>query len=115
MNYAVSRSWLDKDAVVKPEDSLTREQLAVLLASFMKYSKLAAFLDNDATVTSFSDSTSIKDKGAVALVVRLGLLQGDNGRFNPQQQVTKAQAAAVIMKLVELQGKTDTAIGQQYM
>ncbi|MNB82549.1 Endo-1,4-beta-xylanase A precursor [compost metagenome] len=115
VNYAVSRSWLDKDAVVKPEDSLTREQLAVLLASFLKYSKLAAFLDNDATVTSFSDSTSIKDKGAVALVVRLGLLQGDNGRFNPQQQVTKAQAAAVIMKLVELQGKTDTAIGQQYM
>lgn len=115
VNYAVSRSWLNRDAVVKPEDSLTREQLAVLLASFLKYSKLAAFLNNDTTVSSFSDSASITNKGAVALVVRLGLLQGENGKFNPQQQVTKAQAAAVIMKLVELQGKTDTAIGQQYM
>lgn len=115
VNYAVSRSWLDRDAVVKPEDSLTREQLAVLLASFLKYSKLAVFLNNDTTVSSFSDSAAITNKGAVALVVRLGLLQGENGKFNPQQQVTKAQAAAVIMKLVELQGKTDTAIGQQYM
>lgn len=115
VNYSVSRSWLDKDKVVKPEESLTREQLAVLLASFLKYSKLSSFLDNDATVTSFSDSASVTNKGAVALVVRLGLLQGENGKFNPQQHVTKAQAAAVIMKLVELQGKTDTAIGQQYM
>lgn len=116
VNYAVSRSWLDRDSVVKPEDSLTREQLAVLLASFLKYNKLSAFLSDDTTVNGFSDNAAITNKGAVALVVRLGLLQGENGKFNPQQQVTKAQAAAVIMKLVELQGKTDTAIGgQQYM
>ncbi|MNE62481.1 Endo-1,4-beta-xylanase A precursor [compost metagenome] len=113
VNFAVSRSWLDKDAVLKPEDKLTREELAVLVSSFLKYSKLAAFLGNDNTVTSFSDSASITNKGAVALVVRLGLLQGENGKFNPQQHLTKAQAASIIMKLVELQGKTDQPIGQQ--
>lgn len=113
VNFAVSRSWLDKDAVIKPEDKLTREELAVLVSSFLKYSKLTAFLGNDNTVTSFSDSASITNKGAVALVVRLGLLQGENGKFNPQQHITKAQAASIIMKLVELQGKTDQPIGQQ--
>lgn len=42
--------------------------------------------------------------------MKLGLLEGENGKFNPQQIVTKAQAAIVIMKMVELQGKLDQPI-----
>lgn len=99
-------------AALQPESKLSREQLAVLLASFLKYDKLSAFLGNDSVITGFSDNAAIQDKGAVALAVKLGLLQGENGKFNPQQIVTKAQAANVIMKLVELQGRTDQVIGQ---
>lgn len=94
------------------QSKLTREQLAVHLANFLKYNKLTAYLDKDVTVSQFSDSSAINNKGAVALVVKLGLLKDDNGKFNPQQNVTKALAASVIMKLVELQGKTDQIIGQ---
>ncbi|MHA6534688.1 S-layer homology domain-containing protein [Paenibacillus sp. BAC0078] len=112
VSYAVSHGWIGKDAVLQPDNTLSREQLAVLLASFLKYNKFSAFLQNDTAVSSFSDSAAIKDKGAVALVVKLGLLQGDSGKFNPQQKVTKADVATVIMKLVELQDKTDQAIGQ---
>ena len=64
------------------------------------------------SVNQFSDSSSISNKGAVALVVKLGLLKDENGKFNPQQNVTKALAASVIMKLVELQGKIDQPIAQ---
>ena len=113
VSFGVTRNWLDKDAVIKPEEKISREELAVLLSSFLKYSKLTAFLGNDSTLSSFSDSSAISNKGAVALVVRLGLMQGENGKFNPQQHVTKAQAASIIMKLVELQGKTDQVIGLQ--
>ncbi|MNI57852.1 Endo-1,4-beta-xylanase A precursor [compost metagenome] len=113
VSFAVSRNWVDAGKSVQPEKKLNREELAVLLSSLLKYSKLASFLDNDSTVTSFSDNAAITNKGAVALVVHLGLLQGEGGKFNPQQNVTKAQAAAVIMKLVELQGKTDQPIGLQ--
>lgn len=112
VSYAAEREWIDRKAVLQPENKLDREQLAVLLASFLKYDKLSAFLVNDSAITGFSDSAAIQDKGAAALAVKLGLLQGDNGRFSPQQKVTKAQAATVIMKLVELQGRTDQAIGQ---
>lgn len=112
ISYAVEREWIKRDVVLQPENKLSREQLAVLLASFLNYSKISGYLENDATVTSFSDSTTIKNKGAVALAVKLGLLEADNGKFNPQQNVTKAQAAIVIMKLVELQGKTDRNLGQ---
>ncbi|AIQ20211.1 hypothetical protein H70357_28535 [Paenibacillus sp. FSL H7-0357] len=112
VNYSADRKWISKDEVLQVEGKLTREQLAVLLANFLKYNKLTAYLDKDVTVSQFSDSSAINNKGAVALVVKLGLLKDDNGKFNPQQTVTKAAAASVIMKLVELQGKTDQIIGQ---
>lgn len=113
VKYAVNRSWIGRDAVLQPDKKLNREELAVTLAAFLKYSKLSAFLQDDAIVNGFSDSTAIQNKGAAALSVRLGLLQAENGKFNPQQGVTKAQAASVIMKLVELQGKVDQAIGER--
>lgn len=112
VSFAVERGWVSKDSVLQTESKLTREQLAVLLTSFLKYNKLSSYLDKDATVTQFSDSSSISNKGAVALVIKMGLLKDEAGKFNPQQNVTKALAASVIMKLVELQGKTDQAIGQ---
>ncbi|MNC59671.1 hypothetical protein D3C75_1094970 [compost metagenome] len=99
---------------MQPEKKLTREELAVTLASFLKYTKLSAFLQDDAVLNAFSDSAAIQNKGAAALSVRLGLLQAENGKFNPQQSVTKAQAAVIIMKLVELQGKVDQAIGERF-
>ncbi|MNC33002.1 hypothetical protein D3C75_813830 [compost metagenome] len=68
--------------MLQPDNKLSREQLAVLLASFLQYSKISVFLENDTAVSSFSDSASIKNKGAVALAVKLGLMQGDNGKFN---------------------------------
>ncbi|WP_342480599.1 YcdB/YcdC domain-containing protein [Paenibacillus sp. FSL L8-0340] len=110
INYAVNRGWISRDTVVRPESKLSREELAVQLSFFLKYGKLSSFLANDAVVSSFSDSAAINYKGAVALVVKLGLLEGENGKFDPQRIVTKAQAAIVIMKMVELQGKLDQPI-----
>ncbi|OMD37063.1 S-layer homology domain-containing protein [Paenibacillus odorifer] len=112
VTYAADRKWINKDESLQIDSKLTREQLAVLLANFLKYNKLTTYLDKDVTVSQFSDSSSINKKGAVALVVKLGILKDDNGKFNPQQTVSKALAATVIMKLVELQGKTDQIIGQ---
>jgi hypothetical protein len=112
VSYAVERGWISKNEVLKPESKLTREQLAVQLTSFLKYNKISTYLDKDTIVNQFSDSSSISNKGAVALVVKLDLLKDENGKFNPEQNVTKALAASVIMKVVYLQGKTDQQIGQ---
>lgn len=112
VNYAAERQWISRDTTFQPEKELTRDQLALLLSSFVKYNKLSAYLEKDASVSKFSDAASIRNKGAVALVVKLGLMQGQSGKFQPQQTVTKAEAASVIMKLVVLQGKTDQPLGQ---
>ncbi|OAB41465.1 YcdB/YcdC domain-containing protein [Paenibacillus glacialis] len=112
VNYAVERTWIKNDTTFQAKNELTREQLAVLLTSVVNYSKLSTYLSKDTTVNQFSDAKDINNKGAVATVIHLGLMEGENGKFNPQQKVTKAQAATVIMKLVEIQGKTDQTIGQ---
>lgn len=113
VSYAVDSKWIEKDTTFQPAKELTREQLAVMLSSIVNYSKLATYLAADTSINQFSDAATITNKGVVALVLRLGLMEGENGAFNPQQKVTKAQAASTLMKLVEIQGKTDSTIGQR--
>ncbi|AIQ14147.1 S-layer homology domain-containing protein [Paenibacillus durus] len=112
VSYAVQNQWIDPASTFQPDAKLTREGFAVLLTSIVKYNKISAFLQADPVLAQFGDAASITRKGEVAVAVKLGLLQGENGKFNPADTVTKAEAATVMLKLVELQGKTDQAIGQ---
>ncbi|OAB44992.1 YcdB/YcdC domain-containing protein [Paenibacillus antarcticus] len=112
VNYAVERKWIKNDTTFQDKKELTREQLAVLLTSIVQYDKISNYLSKDATVNQLTDAKDINNKGAVATIIHLGLMEVENGKFNPQQKVTKAQAATVIMNLFEIQGKTDQPIGQ---
>ncbi len=112
VSYAAELGWIDDAQPLQLDRTLTREQLAVLLTSIVKYDRLAAnFFGKDAWVDQFSDDKQITRPGEVAVAVRLGLLQGQNGKFNPQRQVTKAEAASILMRLVKLQGRIDQPIG----
>nr|WP_245203525.1 S-layer homology domain-containing protein [Ammoniphilus resinae] len=109
--WARERDWIDaKEKKLGLDQVLTRENLAVSLTHIVKYDKLAKFMG--AEEVGFADASQIKAKGAVSIITRLGLMKGVDGKFNPSSQVTKAQAATVLMGLVELQGKTDSPIGQ---
>ncbi|MNI39678.1 hypothetical protein D3C73_938670 [compost metagenome] len=112
VNFAAERKWIDWNQTLNIEDKLTREQLAVSLVSIVNYDKLTSYLSQDASLNQFSDVASIQNRGAVALCIKLGLLQGQNGQFNPKGYVTKADAATIIMSLVKLQGKIDQVISQ---
>ncbi|GBF76027.1 hypothetical protein PA598K_04466 [Paenibacillus sp. 598K] len=108
----VGNGWLERNPTgeLQPDQALTRDHLAELLAHLLNYDKLAGFMQRDVTVNGLADSAAIRNKGAVAIVTSLGLLQTTDGRFHPERAVTKAQAATVIMRLVELQGKTDSPL-----
>lgn len=111
VRVALERGWIDGEAVFNPEAELTREQLAALAVAAVNYKKLSAFLTEDVQVTGLADAASIQNKGAVALAVKLGLMQDADGRFNPEGAVTRAQAATVMLRLATLQGRTDQQIG----
>ncbi|MBP1905649.1 hypothetical protein J2Z32_002279 [Paenibacillus turicensis] len=109
-SFALERQWISDKEVLNLNEALTREKLAVQLASILKYNKIAKFMENDTTVAKLRDISQIKHRGEVALVMKLGLLKPTNERFNGKAKVTRAEAAAVIMRMVELQGKIDSKL-----
>lgn len=114
VNHALQARWLDpKDKNLRLEQPLSREDLAVSLTRILQYDKLSAYLNGG--TNSFKDIDQVQARGAVLIVQQLGLLQGSDGYFRPGDKVTRAQAASVMMRLVQLQGKTDQDItGNRY-
>ncbi|WP_261807637.1 S-layer homology domain-containing protein [Paenibacillus sp. N3.4] len=110
----VQQKWLEAEVNghLNADQELTRETLASSLVHIVKYNKLASLFAPTAKDLPFTDSDLIKNKSDVALAVKLGLMEGSDGAFNPSAKVTKAEAAVIIMRLVHLQGKLDQTIGQ---
>ncbi len=80
-----------------PNDLITREQMAVMIA------KVAELTDTDAEVT-FTDSKSISNwaKSAVAAAAEAKIISGyPDGTFKPQGKATRAEAVTVIVKAME--------------
>lgn len=107
-SYALRRQWIKADDILSLDEELTREKLAVWVSSILNYNKISKFMDKDPIFTNLKDASRINHRGAVALVLKLGLFQPQNGSFNGSGKVTRAEAATVLMRMVELQGKIDT-------
>ncbi len=79
-----------------PDDLITREQMAVMIA------KVAELTDTDAAV-SFTDIESISNwaKSAVASAAEAKIISGyTDGTFKPQVKATRAEAVTVIVKSI---------------
>ncbi|MEJ8306490.1 YcdB/YcdC domain-containing protein [Saccharibacillus sacchari] len=110
IGFLVSQNWLrpDKSADFLPDTLLTRDEMAHILMGVLHYDKLASYYNSTVDLPGIADAAGILHKGDAALAIKLGLLPAVNGSFLPQQTVTKADAAVVLTKLADLQGKTDT-------
>lgn len=116
VDYLVQRGFLQSSPTQKlhPEQALTRGNLAVWLTKLLKYDKLSEFMASDTDVTKLKDAAKIKNKGAATIAIKLGLLTPDNGKFNPDSPVTKAQISTVLLRLATLQNKVDSPIMNNY-
>ncbi|MDR0267449.1 YcdB/YcdC domain-containing protein [Paenibacillus sp.] len=99
-----------QSTVLHPEQKLTREKLAETVVNILHYDRLAKFYDADPKVMSLSDVSDIQNKGAVEIVIKLGLMSAKDGKFEPTKAVTKADAAKILVLLAQSQGKVDTPI-----
>lgn len=83
-----------------PNQAITREEMAYMIAE--AYSKLTGAANS--TNVNYSDSSEIDSKylSAVRICTNAGLLQGSNGNFMPKKTLTRAEAAAVLNRLVNL-------------
>ncbi|HTG71871.1 MAG TPA: S-layer homology domain-containing protein, partial [Candidatus Udaeobacter sp.] len=112
LSFFDNQGWLDGTASAEMDlnQTLTRDQLALILMQMLNYDKLSAFLDKDYDISSLKDAASIKNKGAAALAIKLGLLTASKGKFRPDTPVTKAQASVVLLRVVNIQDKLDFSL-----
>lgn len=99
---AVARKWLNKDEKnFRPDDAITRAELSELIATALGYKALSE--TTGTFKNSFSDVTESDKRyfGDISIVSALGILSGSGGQFNPSQEVTKAQAAVVLTRVLD--------------
>ncbi len=105
--YAQYVAWAEKSGIVsaggkfRPDDYATREEIADMLAKFAAYNGL----DTSAQGKNFTDSSSINASyvDSVNYVSSLGIISGyPDGSLKPQNSVTRAEAATMIQRFVNL-------------
>ena len=82
-----------------PEDSITREQLAVMLYRYAQYKGYDVSASGG--LTAFGDGAKTSDWAAQAMewAVGSGLINGKNGAaLDPQGTATRAEVAQILMK-----------------
>ena len=85
-----------------PDDYLTREQMATVVA---RYLTALGRAPGGAAQTAYKDQSRISAWAldGVALCTREGILQGLNGAFLPKGKLTRAQTAAIVYRLSEME------------
>lgn len=101
--WAAERGYVNgfEDGTFHPDEVVTREQLCTILTRFLK-AKGFSVSGSDA---AFSDYAAIHNyaRESVAFCTALGLIQGmGDGTFAPAEKTTRAQAATVLLRMVDL-------------
>ena len=99
--YEKSMEWAKAKGVsdgTNPNANITREQLVTMLYRYAGSPKADEKLD------SFSDAASVSTYAASAMqwAVANGIVNGSNGKLNPQNNATRAEVAAILMRFCEM-------------
>ena len=95
MNWAKAKGVSDG---TNPNANITREQLVTMMYRYAGSPKADGKLD------SFSDAASVSTYAADAMqwAVANGIVNGSNGKLNPQNNATRAEVAAILMRFCEM-------------
>ena len=95
MNWAKAKGVSDG---TNPNADITREQLVTMLYRYAGSPVVNGSLD------SFSDAASVSSYAVNAMqwAVANGIVNGSNGKLNPQNSATRAQVAAILMRFCEM-------------
>ncbi len=95
-NYYIS----DKDADIQPDASLMRKDAAKFIMRALGYERIATlgnifktdFIDNDKIDTAYI--------GYAAIAKALGIINGSDGRFNGDENITRAESVILIYNYI---------------
>lgn len=94
------------DATFRPNDNITREQMAIMMIRAMDYSNHQVTLNGSSAITlaRFKDKAKIQNQSVefVAKAVQSGIIQGMTAtEFQPQANATRAQAAVMLQRMLK--------------
>lgn len=92
-----------------PGQAITRQEAMVIIARAMKIAKTDVNLsdaDISTQLSRFNDSARVSGwaRSSAAVCVKLGVMEGSNGTLRPQINITRAETAAVVMKMLKQSG-----------
>ena len=107
---AAAVAWAAQNGIVNgysstrfgPEDAITREQLAAILYRYANYKGYNT--SSQTSLAGYTDGSSVADyaRAPVAWAVQSGIINGvGSSRLSPASGATRAQAAAVLMRLCQ--------------
>ena len=105
--YAVPVAWASsagivagyEDATFRPEDPITREQLAAILYRYAKYKGLDVSVKGDLGRFLDAPSVSLYASDAMSWAVGTGLIAGLDGALQPGGNAGRAQVAVILQRL----------------
>lgn len=101
-NYGLIQGY--EDQTFRPKSLITREEAMAMMARAMKLTGLntGSALWNE-TSSKFSDSGTVGKwaTGSIASCIETGLVQGYQAQLKPKDNIVRAEAAAVIRRLLQ--------------
>lgn len=99
--YEKGMNWAKANGVsdgTNPNANITREQLVTMLY------RCADSPAADGSLTAFADNATVNPYAVSAMqwAVANGIVNGSNGRLNPQNNATRAEVAAILMRFCEM-------------
>lgn len=81
-----------------PDKLLTRQEAVRIIVEYLGYGKLAK--QSEWFVYPFKDNVAEEYKGYITICYMLGVINGNDGRFNAANNVTRAHASAMLYNLI---------------
>lgn len=99
INYAVKNDVVDANVPFRPSDRITRGEMSEMLVRALGLRSAAALAEKGSALP-FDDVTS--RRGYIAVAYAIGMTNGTSaGRFSPDSTATRAQAAAMLVRIYE--------------
>ncbi|MEQ2383561.1 S-layer homology domain-containing protein [Lachnospiraceae bacterium CLA-AA-H58] len=116
VNWAVSKGIVSgtTSTTFAPDSNIAREQMAVIMKNYAD--KMGYSIPKTLEAVTFADNAQISSwaKDAVKAMQQAGVLSGkENNRFDPQGSATRAEAATVLHRFVEIVIDPQSANGWQ--
>ena len=104
--YQKSMEWAKANGVsdgTAPNANITREQLVTMLYRYAKSTGKDVSVGEDTNILSYADATTVSEYAVPAMqwACGAGIVNGANGKLNPQNNATRAEVAAILMRFCE--------------